>query len=291
MLSPYLRKEALNGGIGGTRLAVKGLGNFEDDGLDKRTIERGTNGIRAVKDVVNVAQTVSDTITNLSGARSPYYVIGEVTKEASWGQSAYKWGAAGNLVRAVSKFVNGTEQQGVIIDCLGEISGNISVEFTNNPMVYQSSTIADSRIRKPSTVKATVAVSNYLSDNAVGAAINAVGQVLGDITKEITNQLCYDGNTRAQQALYKLRWLMENGKPFTVYTPHGMYENMLIESLTPHTRDNTMDCLMCDITFKEVIMCMPYFSEGGAVKIPARKAITATGGNDPVSTIINWGNL
>lgn len=291
MLSPYLKKEALNGGIGGTRLAVKGLGILEDDGLDKRTSGGAVGAIRGIKDVINVAQTVSDTITNLSGARSPYYVIGEVTKEASWGQSAYKWGGAGNLVRAVSKFINGTQQEGVIIDCLGDVTGNMSVEFTSNPIVYQSGTITDSRVRKPSTVKATIAVSNYLSDNAVGAAINAVGQVLGDITKEVTNLLCYDGNTRAQQALYKLRWLMENGEPFTVYTPHGMYENMLIESLTPHTKDNTMDCLMCDITFKEVIMCMPYFSEGGAVKIPARKAITATGGNDPVSTITNWGNL
>jgi hypothetical protein len=289
MLSPYIKAEALNGGIGGTRLAVKGLGNLEDGGLDKRTSDGAVNSIRTVKDVVNVAQTVSDTITNLAGTRSPYYVIGEVLKEASWGQSAYKWGAAGNLVRAVSKYVNGTEQDGVIIDCLGDIQGNMSVEFTKNPLVYQSSTITDSRIRKPSTVKATVAVSNYLSDNAVGAAINAVGQVFGDITKEITNQICYNGNTRAQQALYKLRWLMENGKPFTVYTPHGMYENMLIESITPRTSEDTMDCLMCEIIFREVIMCMPYFSEGSSVNMPARKNVVETSGNSPISTIKSWG--
>lgn len=139
--------------------------------------------------------------------------------------------------------------------------------------MYQSSSVIDSRVRKPTTVKAVVAVSNYLSDDLIGSVANTVSQLLGNITTQWFNDLLYDGNTRAQHALYKLRWLMENGTPFTLYTPHGIYYNMLIESLTPKTDQNTMDCLMCEITFREVIMWRPYFANKKPDKIPQRKIL------------------
>jgi hypothetical protein len=53
---------------------------------------------------------------------------------------------------------------------------------------------------------------------------------------------------------------MENGKPFTVYTPHGYYENMLIQSLSPRTDESNMDMLLCDITYQEAILSAPYSS-------------------------------
>lgn len=273
MLSPYIKSEGLNGGITGTSLVVEGVGNLKD-GLDKRS--GGVSGtLRATKDIVNITKTIFDTITNLSGVRSPYYVIGEINAiEGEKLGSAYKYGPTGNLVRAVSAFFYDQKQEGVIIDCLGDVSGSIGVEFTKNPLVYQSSSVIDSRVRKPTTVKAVVAVSNYLSDDLIGAAGNTVNQLLGNITTQFVNDLLYDGNTRAQHALYKLRWLMENGTPFTLYTPHGIYYNMLIESLTPKTDQNTMDCLMCEITFREVIMWRPYFADNKPGDIPQRKNIT-----------------
>ena len=275
MLTPYIKAEGLNGGLTGTSLIVEGLGNLKD-GLDKRS--GGLAGaLNATKEIINTAKSVTDTITNLTGVRSPYYVIGEIGADGETGnQSMYKWGSAGTLVRAVSKKFSGARQEGVIIDCLGDITGTISVEFTKNPLVYQSASVVDSRVRKPTTLKAMVSVSNYLSDNALGAGLNTVNQLLGNITTQITNELLYDGNTRAQQALYKLRWLMENGEPFTVYTPHGIYENMLIESLTPRTDASTMDCLMCEITFKEVIMWRPYFANNKPGEIPERTNIVST---------------
>lgn len=286
MLSPYLKKESLNGGVKSTRLITKNLGL--SGSLDKRSLGRGATGLAKVKDTINVAQTVSDTISNLAGIRSPYYVIGEVPNDGAKAQSAYKYGATGTLVRAVAGLFSGIKQEGVIIDCIGDMSGTMSVEFTKNPVVYQSSTVVDGRIRKPATLKATVYVSNYLSDNAIGAAINAVGQVFGDLVSQAINDIAFNGNTRAQNALYKLRYLMENGEPFTVYTPHGVYSNMLIESINPKTDATTMDCLMCEIVFKEVIMWRPYFNGGKADKIPAREEIVATESNNVVKTIASW---
>lgn len=278
MLTPYIKAEGLNSGMTGTSLVVEGIGNLKD-GLDKRSGGLA-GGVRAVNDVINTAKSVADSISNLSGVRSPYYVIGEISAGGETGtQSMYKWGSAGTLIRAVFREAPfaGASQEGVIIDCLGDVSGEIGVEFTKNPLIYQSSSVIDSRVRKPTTVKATVAVSNYLSDNLIGAGASTVNQLLGNITTQITNELLYDGNTRAQHALYKLRWLMENGAPFTLYTPHGLYENMLIEKLIPKTDASTMDCLMCEITFREVIMWRPYFSGTNVDNIPARKNIARVG--------------
>lgn len=289
MLTPYIKAEGLNSGMMGTSLIVEGIGNLKD-GLDKRSGGLA-GGVRAVKDVINTAKSVADSITNLSGVRSPYYVIGEVGADGETGtQSMYKWGAAGTMVRAVTKTFSGVAQEGVIIDCLGDVTGDMSVEFTKNPLIYQSSSVIDSRVRKPTTVKATVAVSNYLSDNLLGAMANTFNQVFGNITTQITNELLYDGNTRAQQALYKLRWLLENAVPFTLYTPHGLYENMLIESLKPKTDAKTMDCLMCEITFREVIMWRPYFSGTNVDNIPARKNIARVGEDGKFVEQSEWFN-
>lgn len=289
MLSPYIKPEGLNGGITGTSLVVEGVGNLKD-GLDKRSGDV-SGALRDTKDIVNITKTISDTITNLSGVRSPYYVIGEINAiESEKLGSAYKYGPNGNLVRAVSSFFYDQKQEGVIIDCLGDVSGSIGVEFTKNPLVYQSSSVIDSRVRKPTTVKAVVAVSNYLSDDLIGAAGNTVNQLLGNTVTQFVNNLLYDGNTRAQHALYKLRWLMENGTPFTLYTPHGIYYNMLIESLTPKTDQNTMDCLMCEITFREVIMWRPYFADNKPGDIPQRKNITEPKPSLVADKIRSWLN-
>ena len=122
-----------------------------------------------------------------------------------------------------------------------------------------ANTVVDSRIRKPIQIRATVAISNYLADDAAGMAMNQVAawDPTG-VTDVARDQLLYGGMTRAQYALYKLRYLMENGRPFTVYTPHGYYENMLIQTLSPRTDESNMDMLLCDITYQEAILSAPY---------------------------------
>lgn len=264
MLSPYIKPEAINGGMGVSSKLVSNALYGTADALDKRNSDSSL-WVKAVK-VIDAAKDVAETIANAAGIRSPYFVIGEIPELAGtktiWSSQER---AALGVIRAVaanSSFLSGkVKQEGVIIDCLGDVTADVSVEFTQRPIFYQSSTVIDSRIRKPVVIKATVAVSNHLSDDLRGQALTQAANLDATGALELAkNVLLYGGNTRAQYALYKLRWLMENGQPFTVYTPHGYYENMLIQSIKPQTNEGTMDMLLCDIVYQEAILTAPYGS-------------------------------
>lgn len=295
MLSPYLKPQAINGGMGAPSKMVSSVLYGTDDALDKRNSESSA-WVKAVK-VIDAAKDVAETIANTAGIRSPYFVIGEVPKEAGaktiWSSQDR---AALGVIRAVAQdAINGlfgNEQEGVIIDCLGDVSADVSVEFTQRPIFYQSSTVIDSRVRKPVVIKATVAVSNHLSDDLKGQALTQAANLDATGTLELAkNMLLYGGNTRAQYALYKLRWLMENGKPFTVYTPHGYYENMLIQSIRPQTNESTMEMLLAEIIFQEAIMTAPYGSKADLEKRSLeRKNVMSTDGSGTVwgGKVMNW---
>jgi len=260
MLSPYLKPQALNGGMLSSS-KLTGILYGSSDALDKRNSSVFASAVQ----VLDAAKDVAETIANATGVRSPYFIIGEIPKNTSNPQ--YIWSSydkpAQGIMRAVANASArfGYTQPGVIIDCLGDVNANMSVEFTTKPLVYLSNSVVDSRIRKPTIIKATVAVSNHLADDAEGQALNQVAAWDPTGASDyIRDELLYGGYTRAQYALYRLRWLMENGQPFTVYTPHGYYENMLIQSIAPKTDESTMDMLLCDITYQEAILAAPYSS-------------------------------
>lgn len=271
MLSPWLQPSAINSPL--QAAAALGFGGYDNNGsLDKRD-----GDAMAIRNRINEYKTIADTITNALGNRSPYYIIGEIPSETGELIDKYgKWlGSFGGAVRAVSDLVTGKKQDGVIIDCLGDINGEISIEFTNNPVLYKTNQSADGRLRKPNVVNAVVAVSNFNNDDLFGMALDTFGALdPSGLVGGALNALLEDGNTRAQNALYKLRGLQETGEAFKVYTPHGTYENMLIESIKPLTNASTMDMLYATITFKEVIFSQPYFSSARESKaVPARKNI------------------
>ena len=270
-LSPWLKPSAINSPL--QAAGSLGLGGYDNTGsLDKRDGDS-----MATRNRINEYKDVAETITNSLGNRSPYYIIGEIPSKT--GELIDKYGKFlgqfGGAIRAVSDLVTGKEQEGVIIDCLGDIQGEIAIEFTNNPVLYKTNQSADGRLRKPNVVSAVVAVSNYNNDDLIGMAIDTVSAI--DPTGMLggaLNMLLEGGNTRAQNALYSLRGLQETGQAFKVYTPHGMYENMLIESIKPLTNASTMDMLYATITFKEVIFSQPYFTSAQEAKaVPARKNI------------------
>lgn len=276
MLTPYLKPQAINGGIGPLSNLGKALYST-GDALDKRQESTWAKTVQ----VIDAARDVADTTANAVGIRSPYYIIGEIPNNAEprsiW--SNYDKSAYG-IVRAVSSAANywTVKQRGVIIDCLGDINADISVEFTSRPLFYQSSSIMDSRVRKPTVIRATVAVSNYLSDDGVGSALTAAAQLDASGTLELArDNLLYEGNTRAQYALYTLRGLQESGEPFIVYTPHGYYENMLIQSIKPQTNENTLDMLYCEIVFQEAILTAPYLTKAELQnRTPTRNVIKSS---------------
>ena len=282
MLSPYIDPRQINNGAGISSKLVDDtmLNQFGD--LDKRN-ELGVVGKYSLRTVVNTTKSITDSIANLAGSRSPYYIIGEIPESVSTGRTSTadrlnsgSW-IGGMLVRAITQnALTKTEQKGVIIDCLGDVNSTIAVKFTQNPLYYQTDNVIDSRLREPIKLRATVGVSNYLSDNITGA-----GQALAELdptgtVNQLANHWLYDGMTRSQYALTQLRVLMETGAPFTVYTPHGYYENMLIQSLSPKTNENTMDMLLCEIEFVEAIMYMPYYNQStsSGVKEAAKSQVT-----------------
>lgn len=271
-LSPYINPTNLNGAL----VSSSKLGErVYPDGLDKRTA--GTSKVRRwVTNLAETAKDLSDAIGNLAGVRSPMYVIGEIpSKEQEGYESQYVPDQISGLVRAISSVATDPDQIGVIIDGIGDVSGTLEVEFSKNPNVYRTSEVVNNRVRKPTRLTMTIMVSNYLNDNLVGTAFDAVeGFDVTGWTNVAKNIILYGGNTRAQAALYKLRYLMENAKPFRVYTPHGIYDNMLIKSIKPHTTDKTMDMLYCDIDFEEIIYYAPYASTIG--NNPARRGIMQT---------------
>lgn len=273
-------------GIGTTVTNNLGSALWGKDGLDKRNSDMR----QGLTSVVNTVSSLSNTISNALGNRSPYYIIGEVIQEDKIGSFAEKYlGASGGAVRAITKLVNGNEQEGVIIDCLGDVDGESAVEFTQNPIMYVTNSVTDSRLRKPATVTAVIGVSNYNSDSIIEQAANSLADAAdvtgGWLTNVLTSNLFYGGNTRAQYALYRLRWLMENGIPFTVHTPHGIYENMLIKSIKPRTDDKKMDMLYATIEFQEIIMYTAYKQTVGGKETPNMPARTAISEG---SSAVNW---
>lgn len=271
MLSPYITPSNLNGALLSTSKVGEALyGSDKYDALDKRS----SNLTREISSYINSAKAISDTIENASGSRSPLYKIGEISRfEGSTTNSPWVPNEIKGLVRAVYESFHDNEQEGVIIDGLGDANGEFAVNFTSNPVLFRANKVIDNRFREPSKLTMTVMVSNYLNDNLIETTFSAVNNLVpSDYVNQIKNELAYNGNTRAQAALYSLRQLMENGKPFHVYTPHGVYENMLIKSIKPQTDAEKMDMLYCIIEFQEMILYTPL--TGGVGSQPARKSVS-----------------
>lgn len=283
MLSPWLQPSAINSPL--QAAGSLGFGGYDNAGsLDKRNGDS-----MSTRNKINEYATIAETITNALGSRSPYYIIGEIPQTNFVTKYSKFLGRFGGAVRAVSDLITGKEQEGVIIDCLGDIQGDISVEFTSNPVLYKTNNSGDGRLRKPNVVSAIVAVSNFNNDDVVGMAMDTVSALdPTGLLGNALNILVENGNTRAQNALYKLRGLQETGKAFKVYTPHGMYENMLIESIKPVTNANSMDMLYATITFKEVIFSQPYYTSAKEGRIvPARENLVETDSGNIIEKTTN----
>lgn len=271
-LSPYINPQNLNGVLQSSgKVGEIIYGTDEYDALDKRNTANLRGLVRNT--LVDSAKDIINTVENTIGARAPMYKIGDregwdETATSMWAPSATK-----GLFRAVTTlFDKSDRQEGVIIDGIGDADGSISVAFTKNPVIFRGNEVIDNRFREPMTLRMTVMVSNYLNDDITGTLVDSIANIdPTGVVGEIKNMLAYGGNTRAQNALYRLRWLAENAKCFNVYTPHGVYENMLIKSLKPQTNANTMDMLYCDIEFQEMIMYSPY--SAGVGKMPARRTV------------------
>ena len=163
-LSPYINPTNLNGALTSSNKLGE---HVYPNGLDKRTT--GLSQFRrGVTDISDTIKDVSDSIENLSGVRSPLYIIGEIPSEDNQNNvTQYIPDQLSGLIRAVSSVTtdlyNGKpEQAGVIIDGIGDVTATLEVEFSKNPNVFRTSEVTNNRVRKPARLSMTVFVSNYL---------------------------------------------------------------------------------------------------------------------------------
>lgn len=242
-----------------------------EDAFDKN---KG-NSLLGVANYVDIATDVASEISNALGYRAPMYTIGEIPAEGTEEVSKWLPDSLGNVVRAIGDAISGNEQDGVIIDGIEDFSGSFKMDLPKNAMLYRSSGITDQRVRTPCECKMKVYVSNYLSDDLLGSITNQVNALdpTGLLSKVTDNLLRSGGNTRAQNALYKLRSIQETGKPFRVYTPHCVYENMILKDITISTDADTMDTLVAELTFVELLMYAP---NGTISKMADRKSVVKT---------------
>lgn len=233
------------------------------------------NDERGVDKVTSAISNVQNILTDLSsaaGLKNNMYVIGRyeeyinenTTFLGRLGQQADRY-----LARAVSYWTGGTDTQtGVIIDGFDNFRGDISVALPENPVMYDTA-VVDQVVRNPNRLTMRVYVDLIHTDDIVQNVIQSFANSFGGLAGTIMNAVTGEKLNRAQKALNNLQWIQENGKPFKVYTPHKVYDNMMIEKITPLNDQKMNEILAADIVFKEII---PTTSLGYKDKTTARIA-------------------
>jgi hypothetical protein len=136
------------------------------------------------------------------------------------------------------------KQDGVQVDAIVDYQGEMSVTLTKNP-VQKNADITDHRIPQPKTLVVELGVSN----DVVSSLAGNIKKVVGGFASMIGTSV----NDRRILTYNNFEDLMLRGKPFTVLTPHGIYENMLITKIKPHTNIETEGLFYGTIEFQEVI--------------------------------------
>lgn len=246
------------------------------------------NDERGVDKVVSAISNIQEIFTDLShaaGMKNNMYVIGRyeepindnITFLGRLGQQADRY-----ITRAVSYWTGDkTTQNGVIIDGFDNFRGDISVALPDNPVMYDTS-IVDQVVRNPNRVSMRVYVDLIHTDDIVQNILQSFANSFAGLSGTILNAITGEKMNRAQKALSGLQWIQENGRPFKVYTPHKVYDNMMIERISPINDQKMNEILAADITFKEII---PTQSLGYQNKTTARIAPS-----NSVSTAVKaWG--
>ena len=248
------------------------IGNFASRTLfgNSSFLRNDERGIDKVSSAISNIQNILTDLSGAAGVKNNMYVIGRYEEDE-------KKDFLGRLVspvtnaysRAVSYWGGGKEDQtGVIIDGFDNFKGDLGVALANQPVMF-SADVTDHRVRTPNTLTMRVYVDLVHSDDVVQNIMQSVANSLGGLGGTLLNAISGNTLNRAQKALSGLQWIQENGKAFKVYTPHKVYENMMIERIAPINDQKMNEILAADITFKEIIYCKPLGSDW---KNPARLA-------------------
>ena len=239
------------------------------------------NNERAVDKVSSAIGSIQNILTDLAGAagmKNNMYVIGRYEEDTdNYATTLDRIGAKVDsyISRAVSYWTDSTAQNGVIIDGFDNFRGDISVALPDNPVMYDTA-VVDQVVRNPNRLTMRVYVDLVHTDDIVQNIIQSVANSFAGLPGAIMNAVSGNKMNRVQKALNGLQWIQENGKPFKVYTPHKVYDNMMIEKIMPINDQKMNEILAADITFKEII---PTQSLGYKNKTTARLAPSNTSRN------------
>lgn len=190
-------------------------------------------------------------IESMIGARPKILLIGALQKSSISPQIANNFASLeDDLANSLSiKY----KQDGVPVDAIVDYQGEMSVTLTKNP-VQKKADVSDHRIPQPKTLVVELGVSN-----------DVVSDFLGQKKKMVTSYaslLGYNLDDKRIVTYKNFEELMLRGQPFTVVTPHGIYENMLITKVKPHTTLETEGLFYGTVEFQELIFFEDLNSQG-----------------------------
>lgn len=264
-----------------------GIGNFASKALfgNSSFLRNDERGIDKVTGAISNIQEILTDLSSALGVKNNMYVIGRYENEDSADNFLDRLIAPATTAytRAVSYWSAGEKDQtGVIIDGFDNFKGDISVALPDNPVMYQTS-VTDQVVRNPNRVSMRIYVDLIHSDDVVQNIVQSVANSLGGLGGTLLNAISGNTMNRAQKALSGLQWIQENGNPFKVYTPHKVYENMMIEKIAPINDQKMNEILAADITFKEIV---PTQSLGKKTKTVAR--IAPSNSSRQLASVAGW---
>ena len=181
-------------------------------------------------------------IESMLSVRPQILLIGAIQKSSVSLQFANAYTSIGDdLANSLSAEY---KQDGVPVDAIVDYQGEMSVTLTKNP-VQKKADVSDHRIPQPKTLVVELGVSN-----------DVVSDLLGQFKKVVAGYaslLGYNLDDKRIVTYKKFEELMLRGQPFTVVTPHGIYENMLITKVKPHTTLETEGLFYGTVEFQELI--------------------------------------
>lgn len=251
-----------------------GIANFASTTLfgNSSFLRNNERGIDIVSGAISSVQNILTDLSSAMGVKNNMYVIGRSEQEEQSAVDAWdriKNKAKSYYSRAVAYWTGDEKSQnGVIIDGFDNFRGDISVALPENPVMYDTA-VVDQVVRNPNRLTMRVYVDLMHTDDLVQNIIQSFANSLGGLAGTIMNAATGNTMNRAQKALSGLQWIQENGTPFKVYTPHKVYDNMMIEKISPINDQKLNEILAADITFKEII---PTQSLGSNNKTTARMA-------------------
>lgn len=245
------------------------------------------NDERRIDSLVSQIGSTMSILSDVGGAlgvKNNMYKIGEIPADVSISRFGAINRLASKAVTAVQYWTGSNAkgyQQGVIIDGFDNFKGDINVGLPDNPVMYDTA-VTDTVVRNPNRLSMRIYVDLFHSDDILDNLKQAALNSLGGLTNVIASAAGFEMN-RVQRALDNLKYIQENGRPFKVYTPHGVYENMMIERIQPVNDQKMNEILAADITFKEVVPTQPL---GGGAKTAARTPPTAPASN--FAKVVGW---